>query len=125
MADQEDEVYCLCRRTYDPTEFMIECDICNDWFHGRYGRLRPRKLLCLLPVVLNNAHLGCWLWWRSAARCALATVLPLPLPTHLSSKRGIKYLKAYLCIFADQLASSIFPFPPRAFYTTVEVYVWV
>uniref|UniRef100_A0A8C7XDX7 PHD finger protein 8 n=1 Tax=Oryzias sinensis TaxID=183150 RepID=A0A8C7XDX7_9TELE len=27
-------VYCLCRLPYDVTRFMIECDICQDWFHG-------------------------------------------------------------------------------------------
>ena len=32
---EEKEIYCLCRRTYDPTEFMIECDVCKEWFHGR------------------------------------------------------------------------------------------
>ncbi|PNJ10148.1 PHF8 isoform 14, partial [Pongo abelii] len=27
-------VYCLCRLPYDVTRFMIECDMCQDWFHG-------------------------------------------------------------------------------------------
>nr|XP_006825994.1 PREDICTED: lysine-specific demethylase 7A-like [Saccoglossus kowalevskii] len=27
-------VYCICRQVYDVTRFMIECDICKDWFHG-------------------------------------------------------------------------------------------
>ncbi|XP_072482651.1 histone lysine demethylase PHF8 isoform X2 [Notamacropus eugenii] len=27
-------VYCLCRLPYDVTRFMIECDLCQDWFHG-------------------------------------------------------------------------------------------
>uniref|UniRef100_A0A8C1I9E5 PHD finger protein 8 n=1 Tax=Cyprinus carpio TaxID=7962 RepID=A0A8C1I9E5_CYPCA len=27
-------VYCLCRLPYDVTRFMIECDVCQDWFHG-------------------------------------------------------------------------------------------
>ncbi|XP_077995362.1 histone lysine demethylase PHF8-like isoform X2 [Glandiceps talaboti] len=27
-------VYCICREVYDVTRFMIECDICKDWFHG-------------------------------------------------------------------------------------------
>ncbi|KAL5515084.1 hypothetical protein EMCRGX_G000202 [Ephydatia muelleri] len=31
---EEKEVYCLCRRAYDPNEFMIECDVCKEWFHG-------------------------------------------------------------------------------------------
>uniref|UniRef100_A0A3B4BKY3 JmjC domain-containing protein n=1 Tax=Periophthalmus magnuspinnatus TaxID=409849 RepID=A0A3B4BKY3_9GOBI len=30
-------VYCLCRLPYDVTRFMIECDICQDWFHGCVG----------------------------------------------------------------------------------------
>lgn len=28
-------VYCVCRLPYDVTRFMIECDACKDWFHGR------------------------------------------------------------------------------------------
>ncbi|OCT65523.1 histone lysine demethylase PHF8 isoform X2 [Xenopus laevis] len=27
-------VYCLCCLPYDVTRFMIECDVCQDWFHG-------------------------------------------------------------------------------------------
>ncbi|XP_064632054.1 histone lysine demethylase PHF8-like isoform X2 [Lineus longissimus] len=30
----EETVYCLCRQPYDETRFMIECDVCKDWFHG-------------------------------------------------------------------------------------------
>ena len=37
MAEGEgDGLYCLCRRPYQESEFMIECDVCKDWFHGRY-----------------------------------------------------------------------------------------
>lgn len=28
-------LYCVCRQPYDVNRFMIECDICKDWFHGR------------------------------------------------------------------------------------------
>ncbi|XP_041347850.1 histone lysine demethylase PHF8-like isoform X2 [Gigantopelta aegis] len=36
MASDTDDttVYCLCRLPYDETRFMIECDVCKDWFHG-------------------------------------------------------------------------------------------
>ncbi|KAM8909517.1 lysine-specific demethylase 7A isoform 2-T2 [Spinachia spinachia] len=27
-------LYCVCRQSYDFSRFMIECDICKDWFHG-------------------------------------------------------------------------------------------
>ena len=37
MASDEDEtVYCICRQPYDGERFMIECDVCKDWFHGKY-----------------------------------------------------------------------------------------
>eukprot|EP00475_Leptophrys_vorax_P038850 TRINITY_DN69367_c0_g1_i1.p1 TRINITY_DN69367_c0_g1~~TRINITY_DN69367_c0_g1_i1.p1 ORF type:complete len:514 (+),score=121.76 TRINITY_DN69367_c0_g1_i1:169-1710(+) len=28
------ELYCVCRKPYDPNKFMIGCDICLDWFHA-------------------------------------------------------------------------------------------
>ncbi|XP_065909719.1 lysine-specific demethylase 7B-like [Dysidea avara] len=38
MSDEQDydpdELYCLCRKPYSPSQFMIECDVCKDWFHG-------------------------------------------------------------------------------------------
>lgn len=30
----ESELYCLCRKPYDPSQFYIGCDRCQDWFHG-------------------------------------------------------------------------------------------
>ncbi len=37
MAEEKEPegLYCLCRRPYQESEFMIECDVCKDWFHGR------------------------------------------------------------------------------------------
>uniref|UniRef100_A0A4W5PWG2 Lysine (K)-specific demethylase 7Ab n=1 Tax=Hucho hucho TaxID=62062 RepID=A0A4W5PWG2_9TELE len=34
MAMAAAPLYCVCRQSYDVSRFMIECDICNDWFHG-------------------------------------------------------------------------------------------
>ncbi|XP_069484923.1 lysine-specific demethylase 7A [Ambystoma mexicanum] len=34
MAGVAVPVYCVCRQPYDVSRFMIECDICKDWFHG-------------------------------------------------------------------------------------------
>ncbi|CAN7983467.1 unnamed protein product [Ixodes pacificus] len=28
------DVYCVCGQPYDPNQFMIQCDVCKDWFHG-------------------------------------------------------------------------------------------
>ncbi|ELU14865.1 hypothetical protein CAPTEDRAFT_225898 [Capitella teleta] len=33
MATKE-TLYCICRRSYEEEQFMIECDKCKDWFHG-------------------------------------------------------------------------------------------
>jgi hypothetical protein len=33
--DTESQQYCICKGQYDGQEFMIQCNQCNDWFHGR------------------------------------------------------------------------------------------
>ncbi|CAG2162585.1 unnamed protein product [Oppiella nova] len=35
MKAKNKELYCLCRRPYDESQFYICCDRCQDWFHGR------------------------------------------------------------------------------------------
>lgn len=34
-ARETQELFCLCRKPYDETQFYICCDKCQDWFHGR------------------------------------------------------------------------------------------
>lgn len=34
-ARDTQELYCICRKPYDETQFYICCDKCQDWFHGR------------------------------------------------------------------------------------------
>ncbi|KAI8511679.1 Lsd1/2 complex PHD finger containing protein Phf2 [Branchiostoma belcheri] len=33
-SDPGEPLYCICRQPYDVTRFMIECDVCENWFHG-------------------------------------------------------------------------------------------
>eukprot|EP00897_Mesotaenium_endlicherianum_P001125 jgi/Mesen1/11012/ME000098S10402 len=28
-------VYCLCEMPYNPDDLMVNCDVCNDWFHPK------------------------------------------------------------------------------------------
>eukprot|EP00795_Rhopilema_esculentum_P002493 gene2493-18157_t len=35
MAASTTKLYCVCKSEYQPSQFMIECDKCKDWFHGR------------------------------------------------------------------------------------------
>ncbi|XP_060101653.1 lysine-specific demethylase 7A [Heteronotia binoei] len=39
VATTATPVYCVCREPYDVNRFMIECDICKDWFHGSCVRV--------------------------------------------------------------------------------------
>ena len=34
-ADGSDTEYCVCRRRHVEGEFMVQCDLCEDWFHPR------------------------------------------------------------------------------------------
>ncbi|KAI8917409.1 hypothetical protein BC831DRAFT_394106, partial [Entophlyctis helioformis] len=27
-------VFCICRQPYDDSQFYIQCDACDEWFHG-------------------------------------------------------------------------------------------
>ncbi|KAM9313004.1 lysine-specific demethylase 7A [Gastrophryne carolinensis] len=36
-------VYCVCRQPYDVSRFMIECDICKDWFHSSCVRVEEHQ----------------------------------------------------------------------------------
>ncbi|XP_078342492.1 uncharacterized protein LOC144628287 isoform X2 [Oculina patagonica] len=29
-----DPLYCICRQPYDESQFMIQCDSCEEWYHG-------------------------------------------------------------------------------------------
>lgn len=37
------DVYCICREPYDGVEFMIACDRCEEWFHGRCIGMKPQE----------------------------------------------------------------------------------
>ncbi|CAM1323221.1 PHF2 (predicted), partial [Pycnogonum litorale] len=38
-------LYCLCSQPYDPSKFMIQCDICKEWFHGSCVNLSEHQSL--------------------------------------------------------------------------------
>lgn len=83
MAEEsDDETYCLCRRAYSDGDFMIQCDICKDWFHGRlvlikahhakatrtekqFTRTSPSQLLLILTSQLrwSRGAPGWWYWY--------------------------------------------------------------
>lgn len=58
MAEEREEesLYCVCRRPYQEEEFMIECDVCNDWFHGRSADILISAHRLLANLVPSNRH---------------------------------------------------------------------
>ena len=32
-GDANEDIYCICRRPYDPSKAMVQCDDCMDWLH--------------------------------------------------------------------------------------------
>lgn len=41
ILDQNDDIYCLCRKWYQEGEFMIGCDSCDEWYHGPCVGITP------------------------------------------------------------------------------------
>ncbi|KAI9311580.1 hypothetical protein BX666DRAFT_943218 [Dichotomocladium elegans] len=39
-----EKLYCVCRKGYDGKEFMIACDGCQEWFHGRCVDVKPKSV---------------------------------------------------------------------------------
>jgi hypothetical protein len=39
---EQGELYCICRKPYNPTWFYISCDTCGDWRARRQADARPR-----------------------------------------------------------------------------------
>lgn len=67
MADRIEEVkFCLCRRT--ASGFMLQCELCKDWFHGA----------CVpLPKTSSQKKLGSSGWHSSSASKESKFLCPL------------------------------------------------
>ncbi|SAM03494.1 hypothetical protein [Absidia glauca] len=42
---KEEPLYCTCRQGYDGKQFMIACDSCHEWFHGRCVGISPKSVI--------------------------------------------------------------------------------
>ncbi|XP_020290653.1 lysine-specific demethylase phf2-like isoform X2 [Pseudomyrmex gracilis] len=43
--------YCLCGGSYDPEQFMIQCDVCKEWYHGECVALKE-----YMAIDLDKYH---------------------------------------------------------------------
>ena len=52
--------YCLCRGPNDGS-FMVECDVCQQWYHGECVKLKVKiqKLYLIAIVTMNSTALAC------------------------------------------------------------------
>ncbi|KAA6400173.1 MAG: hypothetical protein EZS28_004307 [Streblomastix strix] len=37
------QLFCVCKNPYVPGQFMIQCDGCNDWYHGMCSGITPEQ----------------------------------------------------------------------------------
>ncbi|TTN49608.1 Lysine-specific demethylase 7A [Bagarius yarrelli] len=49
-------LYCVCRQPYDFNLFMIECDICKDWFHGSCVQVEEHHAADIDVYHCPNCH---------------------------------------------------------------------
>ncbi|XP_077355090.1 lysine-specific demethylase 7A isoform X2 [Festucalex cinctus] len=49
-------LYCVCRQPYDVSRFMIECDICKDWFHGSCVHVEEHHAVDIDVYHCPNCH---------------------------------------------------------------------
>lgn len=99
MADRIEEVkFCLCRKT--ASGFMLQCELCKDWFHGACVPLPKTGLQKKLGIGLQNnskdSKFLCPLCQRSR-RPRLETILSLlvslqKLPVRLPEGEALQCL---------------------------------
>lgn len=46
-ASSTDEVYCICRKGCDGTQAMVECDVCQEWYHSTCIGLLVTEVSCI------------------------------------------------------------------------------
>ncbi|XP_047501242.1 histone lysine demethylase PHF8-like [Penaeus chinensis] len=97
-----DVIYCLCGQSTDLSRFMIQCDICKDWFHGRCVGVREYQ-----AVDIDRFH---------CPRCEVyngPSVLKARLNWHRhdysESDAGSKPVQTGTQVFIKELKSRHFP----------------
>ncbi|XP_054160935.1 nucleosome-remodeling factor subunit BPTF-like [Oppia nitens] len=53
---KNNELYCLCRKPYDESQFYICCDRCQDWFHGRCVGVLQSEATAIEEYVCPNCQ---------------------------------------------------------------------
>jgi len=75
-------LYCVCRRPYDEREFMIGCDGCKNWFHGRCVGITPQQ-----AETIDNYYCGDCLKFSPSMRIngSRKRAIPRPIRTQITA----------------------------------------
>jgi hypothetical protein len=62
------DLYCICRKPYNPTWFYISCESCQDWFHGKCVRITPRAAQDIVEYICDKctASTGRTTKWKAS-----------------------------------------------------------
>ncbi|XP_003738948.2 lysine-specific demethylase PHF2, partial [Galendromus occidentalis] len=58
MSSTKEPLYCLCGQPYDPERFMIQCDVCKDWFHGSCTGVKEHDAGDIIKYHCPNCQLA-------------------------------------------------------------------
>lgn len=50
------KLYCICKKPYDPSKFMIGCDLCSNWFHVKCIGLTEIQAKAMDKYVCNECR---------------------------------------------------------------------
>ncbi|XP_063968609.1 zinc finger protein 184-like isoform X3 [Lytechinus pictus] len=87
--DDPEKLWCICRQPYDE-KFMICCDKCEDWFHGKCvnvkkkegKRMERENISWMCPKCTDSGIYRC-------KYCGSLYAIPLVLARHLKYKHGL------------------------------------
>ncbi|MEW8562002.1 MAG: hypothetical protein AB2541_07845, partial [Candidatus Thiodiazotropha sp.] len=52
---EDQNVYCFCKQTWN-NQFMIQCDFCKEWYHGKCVDISPTEALAIDKYKCRACH---------------------------------------------------------------------
>lgn len=99
------QLYCLCRRPYDPDRPMLSCDYCSDWFHYDCIGLDAPSTFAALYMCWRLACCVGFLGWDRVAIWLGAScnrLQPTPLLQSLTCCFFVQQHEVNVCRLTDQ-----------------------
>ena len=55
QGEEDSNIYCFCKKTWD-NHFMIQCDYCQEWYHGKCVDITPTEALNIDKYRCSACH---------------------------------------------------------------------